>query len=81
MKLKPGWIYIIKTNWGEAMEGEFHACVKTVNVFSPLPFFASECPSLINDEDIDWVEPVCSMSPNLTRSGYYDALSKLNHEE
>jgi len=79
MNLKPGWIYLIKTNWGEAHEGEFRACIRGVNIIKPLPFPRSSiCPGLINDEDIDWVEEICPMTPFLTETEYLVAISKIN---
>ncbi len=79
MKLKPGWIYVVKTNWGESFEGQFRSCVRGVNVFSALVFSRSEvCPGLISDEDIDWVEPVCEMTNALTERDYLESISKLN---
>lgn len=79
MQLKRGWIYIVKTTWGEVHEGEFKASVRSVNVFDTLPFQkAKPCPHILNEEDIDWAEEICELTSSLTEREYDYTISNLN---
>lgn len=82
MNLKRGYIYIVKTTWGEVFEGVFVSGVRTTNLFDPIPFGGGRSKShpIVNDEDIDWVEPICEMRPDLTETEYRQALENIGNE-
>lgn len=64
-------IYIAKTKWGDVHEAEFRASVNGALIFRSLQWSSAEvCPRFISKEDIEWVQAVCPMTPQMTEAQY-----------